>query len=162
MSNQYNTEKPKILLVDSNAENIALLKEIISSQYTVIDTSPEDFFEILSNGLYDIASAIIDIRLAAPIIKKLRGFIPTEKIPILISTDIENSDLEDELLTLEVLDFLKKPYDERRVLNRLKTAIKLAEANKAIDELERDALTGLLTRKAFLLKTEQFIAANCI
>ena len=160
MSNQYNTEKPKILLVDSNAENIALLKEIISSQYTVIDTSPEDVFEILSNGLYDIASAIIDIRLAAPIVKKLRGFIPTEKIPILISTDIENSDLEDELLTLEVLDFLKKPYDERRVLNRLKTAIKLAEANKAIDELERDALTGLLTRKAFLLKTEQFIAAN--
>ena len=160
MSNQYNTEKPKILLVDSNAENIALLKEIISSQYTVIDTSPEDVFEILSNGLYDIASAIIDIRLAAPIIKKLRGFIPTAKIPILISTDIDNSDLEDELLTLEVLDFLKKPYDERRVLNRLKTAIKLAEANKAIDELERDALTGLLTRKAFLLKTEQFIAAN--
>ncbi len=160
MSNQYNTEKPKILLVDSNAENIALLKEIISSQYTVIDTSPEDVFEILSNGLYDIASAIIDIRLAAPIVKKLRGFIPTEKIPILISTDIENSDLEAELLTLEVLDFLKKPYDERRVLNRLKTAIKLAEANKAIDELERDALTGLLTRKAFLLKTEQFIAAN--
>ncbi|SEP97999.1 PAS domain S-box-containing protein/diguanylate cyclase (GGDEF) domain-containing protein [Treponema bryantii] len=160
MSNQYNTEKTKILLVDSNAENIALLKEIISSQYTVIDTSPEDVFEILSNGLYDIASAIIDIRLAAPIVKKLRGFIPTEKIPILISTDIENSDLEAELLTLEVLDFLKKPYDERRVLNRLKTAIKLAEANKAIDELERDALTGLLTRKAFLLKTEQFIAAN--
>ena len=160
MSNQYNTEKPKILLVDSNAENIALLKEIISSQYTVIDTSPEDVFEILSNGLYDIASAIIDIRLAAPIIKKLRGFIPTAKIPILISTDIDNSDLEDELLTLEVLDFLKKPYDERRVLNRLKTAIKLAEANKAVDELERDALTGLLTRKAFLLKTEQFIAAN--
>ncbi|WP_177177710.1 EAL domain-containing protein [Treponema bryantii] len=146
--------------MDSNAENIALLKEIISSQYTVIDTSPEDVFEILSNGLYDIASAIIDIRLAAPIVKKLRGFIPTEKIPILISTDIENSDLEAELLTLEVLDFLKKPYDERRVLNRLKTAIKLAEANKAIDELERDALTGLLTRKAFLLKTEQFIAAN--
>ena len=49
MSNQYNTEKPKILLVDSNAENIALLKEIISSQYTVIDTSSEDVFEMFAD-----------------------------------------------------------------------------------------------------------------
>ena len=59
------------------------------------------------------------------------------------------------MLDLQVIDFLKKPYDQRRVLNRLNTAIKLSEANRAIDELERDELTGLLTRKAFLLKAEQ-------
>lgn len=153
-------EKPKILIVESNAENEAQLKEIVSSSYVVETTKPENVFKILSDKNNSIATAILDIRIAAPIVKELRGFIPTSKYPILISTDIDNAKLEDELLNLEVIDFLKKPYDERRVRNRLKTAVKLSEANKAIDELERDELTGLLTRKAFLLKAEQLIAAN--
>ncbi len=153
-------EAIKILIVESNAENEAQLKEIVSPYYLVETANPKNVFEILSDKKNDISAAIIDIRIAAPIIKKLRGYIPTSKFPILISTDIDNAKQENELLNLEVIDFLKKPYDERRVLNRLKTAVKLSEANKAIDELERDELTGLFTRKAFLLKAEQFIAAN--
>ena len=160
MGNTNNREKAKVLIVESNAENAAQLTEIISSQYHVVSAKAENVFDLLSQKDSDISTAIIDIGNAAPIVKKIRGFIPISKFPILVSTDIDNSDLENELLNLEVMDFLKKPYDARRVLNRLKTAVKLAEANKAIDELERDELTGLLTRKAFLLKAEQFVEAN--
>ena len=160
MSSQNNIEKYKVLIVGSDAEKKAELSEIISSHYDVQLADKEDAFDQISENLDEITTAIIDITIATPVLKQLRGFIPTAKFPVLISTDIENSELENELLDLEVIDFLKKPYDKRRVLNRLKTAIKLAEANRAIDELERDELTGLLTRKAFLLKAEQFINAN--
>jgi len=158
MESPQNSDRPKILIVESNAENMAELKLIISSHYEVIESTAEKALDIITSRELFIASAIIDIRQAAPILKTIRSTLTISKFPVLISTDIENSELENELLDLEVIDFLKKPYDKRRVLNRLKTAIKLAEANKAIDELERDELTGLLTRKAFLHKTEQFVA----
>ncbi len=154
------SEKAKVLIVESNTENCMQLTQIISPFYEVLTATPEEAFSVISKNHLEIATAIIEIRQAHPIVKKLRGEIPTEKFPVLISTDIENSELENQLLDLDVTDFLKKPYDKRRVLNRLKTAIKLSQANKAIDELERDELTGLLTRKAFLLKVEQFISHN--
>lgn len=160
MSIQERFEKYRILIVDSNAENCEQLKEIISPFYEVVTASPEEAVSVISENCHDIATAIIEIRKAVPIVKELRGAIPTEKFPVLISTDIENSELENQLLDLDITDFLKKPYDKRRVLQRIKTAIKLSQANKAIDELERDELTGLLTRKAFLLKVEQFISHN--
>ena len=125
-----------------------------------ISASPENAFDLIAKKEEDIATAVLYIKDAFPIVKQLRSYIPTEKFPVLINTDIDNSELENQLLEIEVTDFLKKPYDKRRVLQRLKTAIKLSQANKAIDELERDELTGLLTRKAFLLKVEQFISHN--
>ena len=144
MSIQESFEKYKILIVDSNTENCNLLSQIISPHYEVITASPQEAFDVISENFRDIATAIIEIRQATPILEKLRGSIPTSKFPVLISTDIDNSELENKLLDLDVTDFLKKPFDKRRVLNRLKTAIKLSQANKAIDELERDELTGLL------------------
>ena len=155
-----NLDRPKVLIVESNAENAEQLRNIISIHYEIIEAAPEDAVSQILAKENGVTTAIINIKIAIPIVKELRNIISTVKFPVLISTDIDNSELENQLLDLEVIDFLKSPYDKRRVLNRLKTAIKLAQANKAIDELERDELTGLLTRKAFLIKSEQFIVNN--
>ena len=161
MSDNNGKEKYKILIVESNSECENQLLTIISPKYDVIKApSAEEAIKLIADKQLNLASAIIDIRQASDIVKKLRSSILTEKFPVLISTDIDNSQLEDELLDLSIMDFLKKPFSDRRVLNRLKTAVKLFEANRVIDELERDELTGLLTRKAFLRKTEQFISNN--
>ena len=160
MSIQYGNKKFKILIVDNNKESVKQLSEIVSSYYDVITAAPDEAFNVISSQEEEIATAIFYIKDALPILQKLRSHIPTEKIPVLINTDIDNSELENQLLDLEIIDFLKSPYDKRRVLQRLKTAIKLSQANQAIDELERDELTGLFTRKAFLLKVEQFISHN--
>ena len=161
MSDNNGKEKYKILIVESNTESETQLLNIISRKYDVIKASSgEEAIKLIADKQKNIASAIIYIQEAADIVRRLRASILTEKFPILISTDIDNSKLEDELLALNVMDFLKKPFSDRQVLNRLKTAVKLFEANRIIYELERDELTGLLTRKAFLRKTEQFINNN--
>ena len=152
--------KSKVLIIESNVANLTELKEILSADYEILEATTENAVSVISDREQNLATAIVDIRLASPILKDLRNSISTSKFPVLISTDLDNSELENELLDLEVIDFLKKPYDKRRVLNRLKTAVKLAEANNAIDELERDELTGLLTRKAFLFKAEDFIRSH--
>ena len=160
MSSQDNLEKHKILIVESDDENYSQLSQILSPFYEIVTADIDNAFDIISKDPLNIATAIVYIKDAIPLVEKLRSYIPTSKYPVLVSTDIDNSELENLLLDIEVTDFLKKPYDTRRVQQRVKIAIKIAEANKAIDELERDELTGLLTRKAFLLKVEDFISHN--
>ena len=101
-------EKAKILIVDSNSESYSVLSQIISPFYEVIQASQEEADSVIQENCNDLATAIIEIRQAYPIVKKLRGSIPTEKFPVLISTDIDNSELENELLNLEF--FPPSPY----------------------------------------------------
>ncbi len=153
--------KKKILLVQDNPENDKALSEIIYAAYDSVHINSQDeAIDFLQKHHEELMSAIIDIHMAVPILKEIRKNPYLLNFPVLVSTDIPDSELEEELLNLEVIDFLKSPFSRIRVLNRLKTTQKLSEANFAIDELERDELTGLFTRKAFLRKAELMLSQN--
>lgn len=160
MSGKNRPKESNILLVGINAENEALLEDIVSEKYEVTKVSAENALKVLYDKSNSFSAAIINRKDALSILKEIRSNPEYEKIPVLICTDVDNAEDEEELLQLEVLDFLKIPFNKSRVLNRLKTAIKLSEANRVIDELERDELTGLLTRKAFLRKVSHVINDN--
>lgn len=160
MTNENITQNYKILIVDSNAERQAILKDIICQSHPVEISDDKNAFSLISDKQNNIGAAVIDIQHALPILKQLRSSIATKNFPVLISTDLDNSSLETELFDLDVVDVLKSPYNATRVLNRIKTALKIADICKAIDELERDEMTGLLTRKAFLRKAEKIVKAN--
>ena len=159
--NEISGIKKKILLVHGNPENDRTLSEIIYAAYDSVHiNSQSEAIDFLKNHHEELMSAIIDIHLAVPILREIRKDPFLLNFPVLVSTDIPNSELEEELLNLDVIDFLKTPFSRIRVLNRLKTTQKLSEANYAIDELERDELTGLFTRKAFLRKAELMLSQN--
>lgn len=160
MSGKNRPKESNILLVGINAENEALLEDIVSEKYEVKKASAENALKVLYDKSNSFSAAIINRKDALSILKEIRSNPEYEKFPVLICTDVDNAEDEEELLQLEVLDFLKIPFNKSRVLNRLKTAIKLSEANRVIDELERDELTGLLTRKAFLRKVSHVINDN--
>ena len=155
------TGRQKILLAISDAKTQSELSEIINESYNIVNAVDEQkIIEYLTNIEEDIIAAVIDINIAVPIIKKIRTIPAFENFPILVSTDTDNSEVEDTLIDLNVIDFLKTPFAPRRVINRLRNAAKLAEIAKAVNELERDELTGLFTRKAFLRNAEIEIANN--
>ena len=160
-SEQVSNERLKILLVESPEVKLEELRKIITETYDVITVSKEqDAVSLLKNSSNNIVAGIFYIGIAKKLLSEIRSLPKLEKLSVLIATDVENSELEDSLLDLNAIDFLKKPFDKRRVLNRLKTAIKLAETNRIIGELERDELTSLLTRQAFLRKAEEVRSAN--
>ena len=155
------TGRQKILLAISDAKTQSELSEIINEYYNIVNAVDEQaIIEYLTNIDENIVAAVIDINIALPIVKKIRTIPAFENFPILVSTDTDNSEVEDTLIDLNVIDFLKTPFAPRRVINRLKNAAKLAEIAKAVNELERDELTGLFTRKAFLRNAEIEIANN--
>ncbi len=155
MGSKLRVKKSTILLALNKNEDISELTNIISDTFTplFINTEKEIIDALLDPNTF-ISAAILDIHLAIPILERIRSIKSLEEFPVLISTDVDNSELEDKLLSLDAIDFLKVPFIKHRVLNRLKSAIKFSEVTRAIDELEHDELTGLLTRKAFIRKAE--------
>ena len=154
-------KKAMVLLAGHNSEEEKILTDIVQDTYGVVfaDTE-EDVLAILQDKDNVISAAIISAEKAVSILRSIRLIPALEDFPVLISTCSGNTELENELLELNIVDFLKKPFDPRRVLNRLKTAIKLDTANKVISELERDELTGLYTRQAFLRKADKIRKEN--
>jgi len=154
-------KKAMVLLAGHNSEEEKTLSEIVQETYGVVfaDTE-EEVLSILQDKDNVISAAIISSEKALSILRSIRLIPALEDFPVLISTSVINTELENELLELNIVDFLKEPFDPRRVLNRLKTAIKLDTANKVISELERDELTGLFTRQAFLRKADKIRKEN--
>ena len=153
--------KTTILLVEKNDEDRKILTDLISSQYNVVySQSEEEILLLLQDKQNVISAAIMDSELALPILRTIR-FVPSlEQFPVLVSISHSDEKIEAELLDLDIVDFLKKPFVKTRVLNRLKTSVKLFNANSVIYELERDELTGLYTRQAFLRKAEKIRNEN--
>ena len=148
-------KKSTILIVQQDKEDEKILSDIISFDYDVVFASTEEqVLELLQDGNNNISGAIFDVDKALEIVKSIRCIPSLEEFPILITVSEDNKEKEDEVIELNIVDFIKKPFSVRRVLNRLRTVVKLSNANKIIFELERDELTGLYTRQAFLRRAQ--------
>ena len=101
MSSSSQQKKSKILLAVCDNQQQSELQTIISQNYTTICFSSEtQIIDALKFHGNDISAAIIDINKALPILKEIRKTTSLAGLPILISTDQENSDKEDELLNV--------------------------------------------------------------
>ena len=146
----------KILLIDSNKEDADSLTELISQNFEVVYAYDHvRALAILMNGQNTFSTIIVNLKNAIPLLQTIRKNPIFKSLPVIISSDSTNPELEDALLDLDIIYFLKKPYSKSQVISRIKNTIQLFEANKAIIELERDELTGLYTRQAFLHKAEE-------
>ena len=154
-------KKDKVLVVGHNPFDEKILTDILSPYVEVVISNAEDtIIEQLQDKDDVISTAIFNFEVAPELLKAIRMIPVLEDFPILVSTLHGSAQIENELLEYGVVDFLKQPFDARRVINRVKTCIKLFNANKIIFELERDELTGLFTRKAFLRRAEKVRAEN--
>ena len=154
-------ERLKVLIVESPEVKLTELKEIVSPVYDVLFASNvKDSISLILDSENKISAGIFYIGIAEELLRAIRQSPKLQNFAVLIATDVGNSKLEDRLLDLGAIDFLKTPFNKRRVLNRLKTAVKLSDANRIINELERDELTGLFTRQAFLRKAEEIRLEN--
>ena len=155
MEEDSDLKKSTILIVERDKEDKKILSDIISFDYDVFFASTEEqVLDLLQDENNNIGGAIFDVDKALEIVRSIRCVPSLEEFPILISVTESDKEKEDELLELDVVDFIKKPFSVRRVLNRLRTVVKLSNANKVIFELERDELTGLYTRQAFLRRAQ--------
>ena len=156
MKDLKSTDNAKILLIESNKEETEIFSQIVSSAFDLTCIFDQNqALSLLQEDSNKFSTVIVELEIALSFLKKMRKIRSLKNIPVIVSSETSDSELEDELLALGVIYFLKKPYNKKRVLSRISVAVKLSGAEKSIITLEHDELTGLYTRQAFLQKTEQ-------
>jgi len=131
----------KILVIDDLPENVFILQDrLIQEGYEVI-TSHDG-----SDGIQKAYSTLPDLILLDVMMPDISGFEVcktlvnderTKHIPIILVTAKSGAEDTKEGLEAGAFDYIKKPFNRVELMARVKSALKLSDANKQLLEIEK-------------------------
>ena len=145
--------KKNILIVDDEEINRLLLGELISEEFNPLYAeNGEEALEILRKREEKVSLILLDLKMP-----KIDGiqFIEIAKednylsqIPIIVATSAH--DEEANAIEIGAADFIRKPYqDQRVILARIRRIISEKEKSITIEHTQRDPLTRLYNKEYF-------------
>jgi len=131
-------EKPVILVVDDQLQNIELLEAYLVPQgYEIVKAaSGEEAFDKISGNQIDLI--LLDIMMprisGLEVLEKLRAGEKTKSIPVVMVTALKET--EDKIRALEAGcdDFISKPFDKVELLARVKSILKISYYRRQLEE----------------------------
>ena len=146
--------RKKILVVEDNEINRAMLSEILSSEYVVLTAENglealsvlKEYGEAISLILLDIVMPVMDGYTFLAHIKSDSAY---SSIPVIVTT--QNDDETDEVTALSkgAADYVAKPYKPQIILHRVAGIINLRETAAIMNQVQYDRLTGLYSKEFF-------------
>lgn len=154
--------KRNVIVVEDNKLNREILKEILSIEYNVLEAeNGEEGYRILQENYRDISAVLLDLMMPVldgfGFLEKVSKNIMLSSVPVIVLTAGYESSTEKRCTELGAVEFLSKPYYPDVVLSRVKSMIKLREADVTLRAIEYDELTGVYTRQAFYHYAEQLL-----
>lgn len=155
----------KILIVNDNAEIRHLVHDILCADYNILEATDYDTaLDLITKYFNEISCVFLDLdmsgRQAFNLCKKLKENDALNKIPVIVSTENESSQIEIDALTFGVWDFIKKPIDANLLKVRVKNVV-LRNQFSALSQLrflaEFDTLTGIYNKNKFMDESEKLI-----
>lgn len=151
--------KNTILIVDDEVTNINILINLLWNEYTLhvakdgptaIDMARTHAPDLI---LLDILMPEMD---GYQILNELREFKSTKNIPVIFITGLSSDEDEEKGLSLEVADYISKPFVPAIVKLRIRNQIRIVNYLRIIEQLSMtDSLTGLHNRRSFNEKLRQ-------
>ena len=134
-------DKPVILVVDDQFQNIELLEAYLVPQgYEIVKAANGE--EALAKVVLDLPDLILlDVMMpkmsGIEVLEKLRADEKTKAIPVIMVTVLKET--EDKVKALEAGcdDFISKPFDKVELLARVKSILKISYYLKQLDEKEK-------------------------
>ncbi len=143
-----------ILVVEDNAINRAMLRELLSSEYDVWEAENgrealavlEERKEAVSLILLDIVMPVMDGYTFLSIVKADASL---AAIPVIVTTQSDSEADEVAALSHGASDFVAKPYKPQIILHRVASIIHLRETAAMVNQFQHDQLTGLYSKAYF-------------
>src|SRR3990172_4200505 len=131
-------DKPVILVVDDQLQNIELLEaHLVTQGYEIVQAaSGEEALEKLSNNQIDLA--LLDVMMPGmsgiEVLEKLRADKKTRLLPVVMVTVLKET--EDRVRALEAGcdDFISKPFNKHELLARVKSLLRIKSLHDEVDE----------------------------
>jgi DNA-binding response OmpR family regulator len=133
----------KILVIDDLPENVFILQDRLVQEGYDVTTAYGG-----TDGLEKAYSTLPDLILLDVMMPDMSGFDVcktlinderTKHIPIILVTAKAGADDMKEGLEAGAFDYIKKPFNRTELMARVKSALKLSEANKQLLEIEKKA-----------------------
>ena len=159
-------EKPTILIVDDEIQNIRVLSEFLKNEFRIIATTNGEESLFRANAIPQPDAILLDIMMpdmdGYEVCRRLKADKATANIPIIFMSAM--AQLSDEIKGLELgaVDYITKPYSLPIVRSRLQTHVQLKQARFDAIRAARFAAAGQLAAGiAHEINTPlQYITAN--
>ena len=157
--------KKTILVVEDNALNRAMLCEILSSDYRVLEAeNGQAALEILSHHHKELSLILLDIMMPVmngyTFLSVLKSTPDYASIPVIVTTQSDSEADEVTALSHGATDFVAKPYKPQIILHRVAGLINLRETAAMVNQFRYDRLTGLYSREFFYQRVGQMLEQN--
>ncbi|WMN61419.1 two-component system response regulator [Pseudoalteromonas xiamenensis] len=124
--------KPQILVVDDEPANLRVLKQILQDDYRLsFAKSGEEALRLVNNSKPDLI--LLDIMMpdmtGLEVCKALKSTLPTQTIPVIFVTALNEESDEAQGLELGAVDYITKPVSAAIVRARVKTHLSLVQAD---------------------------------
>ena len=157
--------KKKILVVEDNNINRAMLANILDSQYEVLEAENgqealdvlEQYKDEISLILLDIIMPVMDGYTFLSIVKENPNY---ASVPVIVTTQNDGESDEVAALSQGAADFVGKPYKPQIILHRVASIINLRETAAMVNQFKYDRLTGLYGKEYFYKSAREFIMKN--
>ena len=152
--------RKKILIVEDNELNRAILSEILSEEYSILEAGNGlDALKILESERDEIALILLDVMMPVmdgyTFLDRVREDEELTLIPVIVMTQGDSEEDEVAALTHGATDFVPKPYRPRIILHRIASIINLREIAAMVNQFRYDRLTGLYSKEFFYQKVRE-------
>lgn len=146
--------KANILVVEDSPINIDVLLNVFKEEYNIyVATNSEKTFKILSKR--DVDLILLDIVLPGmsgiEIMKSLKENKKYKEIPVIFLSSIDDPKIKTACFEAGAIDYITKPYNSLEIKERVRTRIKLIEANQILSK-QKNVLEEMIR-----LKTDEII-----
>ncbi len=160
-----NQTKSAILVVSNQPNDRSVITEILEEQYELVyAANRREAMHILRSSSTEVSVILLDLQTSEKdswdVLSEVLNDKHLKHIPLIVTTALMSPADEERIFEWGVSDFVPKPINPTLLQNRVKNAIRMYEASSTVREYERDELTGLYTRAAFLRRGEQLMKAN--
>ena len=157
--------KRKMLVIEDVELNREILKNILSEDYDVLTAvNGEEGLNILRAHYRELSIVLLDMYMPVcdgfEFLRQYQNDALLSTVPVMVTTGSEDAQDEVRCLELGASDFITKPYNNRVVLSRVRSIIRLHESDATLAAVEYDGLTGLYTRPAFVHHAEEWLSES--
>lgn len=157
--------RKQILVVEDNELNRAMLCEILSERYDVLEAgNGREALDILARSQDSVSLILLDVVMPVmdgyTFLDRVREDPVLSLIPVIVMTQGSGEEDEVAALTHGATDFVPKPYRPQVILHRAASLIKLRETAAMVNQLQYDRLTGLYSKEFFYQKVRERLDAN--
>src|SRR6185369_6380687 len=147
------------LVVDDQLQNIMLLEGFpVRQEYEIVRAeSGADALEKLFDNHVDLV--LLDVKMpkmsGLEVLTKLRADEKTQRIPVIMITSHNESEVRLKCLELGCDDFISKPFDQYELLARVKSLLRMKFLNDEVDEAREFAESVIDTVREPLISLDQ-------